>query len=490
MAPHPKPGAKRDRDRLRLEMTDAGCDLAQIAMEMRVRFRMRPREAWRHAHGLTLQAAADRLNDLGGARPRLAVAADASLVGKWEKWPTASGRRPSLGVLALLAELYGCGVDDLLDFADRQELPPADLQLLRRRAPAPAQPADGPEPPAAKAPEPCGIELVSIASEESAAWARWAETTNVGDIALEQLLADTRAVADDYLSGEPTAVFRETRALRNRVFALLEGHQRPRQSADLYLLAGYLCGLLAWMSSDLGDMRRAETQGRTAWLCAEIADHNGLRAWTLSTRSKIALWDGRTKDAITLARRGAAYHPSGTAGVLLACQEADAWARLGATHQAQAALTHAAEAQAAQHGEDDIAGLFSCSDFRRVNYATGVHLLSGHAATALEEATSALATPPPHAYGTAAQLHITLACAHVALGDLDGAALALRPVLALAPEQRLAPVAERLREFARAIARSPAAGGRAASSLQEMVESWYLESAPRRLALSPGSLAD
>lgn len=55
---------------------------------------------------------------------------------------------------------------------------------------------------------------------------------------------------------------------RDRGFALLENHQYPRQSADLYAAAGYLCGLLAWMSSDLGQLHNADTQGRTAWLCA------------------------------------------------------------------------------------------------------------------------------------------------------------------------------------------------------------------------------
>ncbi|WP_262370761.1 XRE family transcriptional regulator [Streptomyces sp. WAC01526] len=470
-------------------MTDAGCDLAQIALEMRVRFRTRPREAWRHAHGMTLQAAADRINDLGGSRPGLAIAADASLVGKWEKWPSASGRKPSPGVLTLLAEMYGCDVGDLLDFTDRQELPPPDLQLLERRAAAcPVRPREDVSPPVA--PEPSGIDLVRVAADESAAWALWAETTNIGDIALEQLLAETRAVASDYLSGEPTAVFRRVRDLRNRVFALLEGHQRPRQSADLYLLAGYLCGLLAWMSSDLGDMRCADTQGRAAWLCAEIADHDGLRAWTLSTRSKIAVWDGRTKDAIALARRGADYQAAGTAGVLLACQEADAWSRLGAADEAQAALARAVEAQAAQRGEDDVSGIFSCSDFRRINYATGVHLRNDRTATALEEATTALGAPSPHAYGTEAQLRITLACAHVVLGEPEGAAEVLQPVLALAPERRLAPVAERLREFADTVARSPIAGDRTAAHLRGMVESWYLDSAPRRLALSPGGPID
>ncbi|MFF3276020.1 hypothetical protein ACFYWU_34555 [Streptomyces chrestomyceticus] len=121
MGPSPgsQAGAKYARDRLRQQMTEQGCSRRDIATEMRVAFRVRPREAWRHAHGLTLQQAADRLNALAALRPQQAVAADASLLGKWEKWP-GSRRKPAPGLVSLLAELYGCTAGDLLDFADRQ----------------------------------------------------------------------------------------------------------------------------------------------------------------------------------------------------------------------------------------------------------------------------------------------------------------------------------------------------------------------------------
>ncbi|PBC72384.1 hypothetical protein BX261_7257 [Streptomyces sp. 2321.6] len=486
MAPHPT-GAKRDRDQLRQEMTAAGCDLTQVSMEMRTRFRMRPREAWRQAHGLTLQAAADRISDLGGSRRGVEVAADASLVAKWEKWPAPSGRKPSPQVLVMLAELYGCDAADLLDYDDRRALPPADLQVLEHR-PAPAPPPSPLLAPPPSAVEPQGAALVEAAADESAAWAMWAESSNVGDLACEQLLANTRSLARAYLAADPPLrVFAAARGLRDKVFALLEGHQHPRQTRELYVLAGYLCGLLAWISSDLGETYQADTHGRTAWLCAELADHDGLRAWTLSTRAKVALWDGRMREAVTHARRGASRRPPGTVGVLLACQEADVWARLGATGEAQEALTRVEEARAAQDADDDIGGLFSCDDFRRVNYTTGVQLRTGGAATARDEAAAALALPTRRAYGTEAQMRITLATAHVTLGHPEGALEALQPVLALAPEQRLAPVAARLREFAGDVARSPMADGRATSHLQAAVEHWCLESAPRRFALPPGA---
>ncbi|MGW1563985.1 XRE family transcriptional regulator [Streptomyces sp. NPDC002144] len=484
-----KPGSKADRDALRQGMSAAGCTLADTAVEMRARFRMRPREAWRHAHGWTLQETADRITQASGRHPGECVAADASLVGKWEKWPGPSSRRPSLAVLFAMAEAFACRVEDLLDWQDRQALSEADLRLLVGSSPAEQPPVA----PVASSPEltPAetgGSDLVRLAANESASWAQWAEASNVGDIALEQLLAETRTLASDYLTSDPVLLFVRTRALRDRVFALLEGHQYPRQSTDLYVVAGYLCGLLAWMSSDLGQLRDAETQGRTAWLCAELASHNDLRAWVLSTRSKVAFWDRRLRDAVNFARRGAAYPTTGTVAVLLACQEADAWSELGAQEEALNALARAHDARAAMNGADDIGGIFACQPARQENYAAAVQLRLGHPADALRSADNALAlltVQPVRAYGTEAQIHISEASAHLATGEAEGAIEAITPVLALPPDHRLTPVTRRLGELAYGIGR-PSGGSSAAIGLRQAIEEFCRDSAPQHLALSPG----
>ena len=44
--------------------------------------------------------------------------------------PQPSGRRPSPYLLALLACVYGCTAGDLIDLADREQLPPADVLIL------------------------------------------------------------------------------------------------------------------------------------------------------------------------------------------------------------------------------------------------------------------------------------------------------------------------------------------------------------------------
>ena len=486
MAARPKPGSRAEREALRHEMLQTGCGFAEIVAEMRTRWRMRPREAWRHAHGWTLQQVADHLDTAAITRPGSALAADASLIGKWEKWPAPSGRRPTLRVLTLLADVYDCAAEELLDLEDRRQLPAAELRLLSRpQPPAEAMP-QGTANPVDAPPVPPGVGLVRATAAESAAWAHGAEATNVGDLALEQLFSDTRALAIDYISGDPLTVFTRVRRLRDHVFALLEGRQYPRQTADLYTTAGYLCGLLAWISSDLGQLREADTQGRTAWLCAELAGHNDLRAWVLSTRSKIAFWDGRLRDAVSLARLGATYQPRGTAGVLLACQEADSWSLLGAEQEARAALAKAVDARDTATGTDEVAGIFSCTDFRRANYASAVLVRIGDPHDALREVGEALTSRAPQAYGTLAQVRIVQAFAYLALGQPDGAISALRPVLALQPHQRLDTLNRRLRELAATAARSSLSDSASVLDLQAAIEAWSLESVPNTLALAPG----
>ncbi|MGW1728961.1 XRE family transcriptional regulator [Streptomyces sp. NPDC002306] len=477
-----KPGSKQDRDALRQSMTAAGCTAEDIAVEMRARYRMRPREAWRHARGWTLQETADRITQASAQHPGEAVAADASLVGKWEKWPGPSARRPSIAVLLAMAAAYGCRPCDLLDLDDRQHLPDSDLRALTSTPPKSPPAAVATAPPAAT---PTGPDLVRLAADESATWAQWAEASNCGDIAIEQLMAETRSLADDYLTSDPLLLFNLTRKLRDRTFALLEGHQYPRQSADLYMVAGYLCGLLAWMSSDLGQLREADTQGRTAWLCAELARHDTLRAWVLSTRSKVAFWDGRLREAIAYARRGVTCHPTGTVAVLLTCQEADAWSRLGVYGEAMDALARADDVRDSVVDSDDIGGLFSCQPARQENYAAAVHLRVGEPAQALRAADNALSlltVQPVRAYGTEAQIHISKAAAHLATGESEGALEALAPVLSLPPDNRLAPVTQRLYELVCDQGQARAVG----AGLRGAIEAFCLDSAPRHLALSPG----
>ncbi|MBV9143196.1 MAG: hypothetical protein JO115_20155 [Pseudonocardiales bacterium] len=120
---------------------------------------------------------------------------------------------------------------------------------------------------------------VAMAASESAHFGQFAEQSNVGPHTLEQFRADLVRIVTTYPNRPVYPLFVEVRALRNRAFELLEGRQYPDQSRELYLVAGALCGVLANASFDLGWLPAAETHARTAFLCAELAGNNALRAW-------------------------------------------------------------------------------------------------------------------------------------------------------------------------------------------------------------------
>jgi hypothetical protein len=62
-----------------------------------------------------------------------------------------------------------------------------------------------------------------------------------GEATLEQLDADVRRVARDYVHVPPLRLFGEMLRVRNRVCRLLAGRQKPTATAHLHLLAGILC---------------------------------------------------------------------------------------------------------------------------------------------------------------------------------------------------------------------------------------------------------
>lgn len=140
-------------------MRAAGLDHRQIAVEFSRIYKLRPRAAWRHAYGLSLQEAADSINAYkgdNGLDPGGLSGMTAPHLSEHENWPghgdIPTGRKPSPYLIAVLASIYNCEVSDLIDLADRQHLPAKDLLILDTYAPradrekaiphAPTGPAD------------------------------------------------------------------------------------------------------------------------------------------------------------------------------------------------------------------------------------------------------------------------------------------------------------------------------------------------------------
>ncbi|MCL9760157.1 transposase [Frankia sp. AiPa1] len=114
-------------------MREFGMSHDEIAGEFGRRFRFRPRAAFRHAFGWTLQEAADAINAQAaslGLDPDGRASMTGPRLSELESWPASGARRPTPQILALLAHVYGTGIHHLLDLEDREHLAPADLLLL------------------------------------------------------------------------------------------------------------------------------------------------------------------------------------------------------------------------------------------------------------------------------------------------------------------------------------------------------------------------
>jgi transcriptional regulator with XRE-family HTH domain len=132
-----KTSLRSEKRELRERMRAAGLDYRQIATEFSRVYKLRPRAAWREAYGWSLQETADNINtyrgDTGLDPGGISGMTSAHLC-EYEKWPgygeSPTGRRPTPYLLAVLASIYDCQVNDLIDLADRQHLPKPDLLIL------------------------------------------------------------------------------------------------------------------------------------------------------------------------------------------------------------------------------------------------------------------------------------------------------------------------------------------------------------------------
>ncbi|MGH3570114.1 MAG: helix-turn-helix transcriptional regulator, partial [Pseudonocardia sp.] len=145
-------------------------------------------------------------------------------------------------------------------------------------------------------------------ADESLAFANRAAASNLSDVTVEHLRWEVNRLAIAYVHVDLPPVFVDLVAARDEMFGLLNGHQRPRHTRELYFLTGATCLMLAQASRNLGDPRAELAQLRCAWTCVDRADHPGLRAWAQGTAALHAESSGQPRRAMTLAdeARGAA----------------------------------------------------------------------------------------------------------------------------------------------------------------------------------------
>jgi hypothetical protein len=319
-------------------------------------------------------------------------------------------------------------------------------------------------------------EMLAMAAQRARKFALETAHSNLTGEAMDQLYDDVATLAVTYQQRPLSEILGQLIETQDSIFTLLEGRQPPSATRQLLLLASVTSGLLAKVSHDLADPHAALTQSRTAFLCADNADHNGMRAWIRGLQSLIAYWAGRYNEAVRYAQQGATHAALSTTSVWLPVSEARAWAALGNAPQALAAIRRAETARnAVQPDEvDELGGFCTFSRNRQLYYvADALAWLPTEARTAEQyslDAVSAYADPtaPDWAFGDAAGSACDLAAARIGRAEIAGAAEALGPVLALPSEQRINGIILSMNRVHRALSTAPAS--QETRLLQERIE--------------------
>lgn len=276
--------------------------------------------------------------------------------------------------------------------------------------------------------------FVTSVAHESRAHVAQSELSNVGPAALEQLASDVGRLSRALVSKPLQPVFAELVGTRDSIYALLRGHQHPPQTADLYLMAGQTCALLANASLDLGQNAAAVEQARSTWAYGEMIGHNALCAFGRATQSLIAYWSGAYREAISFAQAGQALTDSPNVSARLMALEARAQAKLGNASDVMRLVDRASEAI---ENTDSWASQGGHLEFTRAKlnyYATNAFADLGRHDDAVAHGDRSIqfyqATPSDlRSYGDEAGCYVALAEVDVRQGAIDGATARLAPVL-------------------------------------------------------------
>lgn len=171
-------------------------------------------------------------------------------------------------------------------------------------------------------------EEMVMAAEESARFVRQTGAPVTPEV-LDQLDADVRWLAGEYLRRPAYAVFRQLVRLRRDVFEMIDRRPQPGSLTDLYRVAGQLSALLAQTSFTLGQPYAADSHARTAWLCAHLSGDDTLRPYIRGAQCTTAYRRGEYRAAAELARSEQYFASSGNDLLRGASQEARALAALG-----------------------------------------------------------------------------------------------------------------------------------------------------------------
>jgi transcriptional regulator with XRE-family HTH domain len=337
--------------------------------------------------------------------------------------------------------------------------------------------------------------LVVMAAHESQEHAGLSGASSLDTATVENLHEEVERLARAFVYAVPVPLFGQMVRTRNLTYRLLDRTRKPQQAADLYLVAGQVCGLMSSASFDLGYLDAAAEQSRAAFSYGEIIGHDELRAWSRGMQAIVAMWSGRPQEAIDLVRSGQTYVAAGTAAVRLYAIEARAWSMLAHEEAVVTAVQAAKDARAEAVGTDElhdrVGGEFGFDVARQARCHGSAFLQLEDADRAVQETQTAVqlyAEQPTERRWVVleAEAHADLAAAYLLRRTLDGAREALLPVFLLTPEQRIVGVTQRLDRVRGLLTHQLYRGSAEALALSEQIEAFGANSVVRALPAGIG----
>lgn len=305
--------------------------------------------------------------------------------------------------------------------------------------------------------------------------------------ALEHLHSAAQRAARAYYGTPSLVMLADLVRLRDTVYLQLDRTHRPSQQAELYLIAGQICGLLSSVSWDLGHADVAEEQARAAHTYGNVIDHPSLCAWARALQVTIGFWAGRPRHAAGVAAAALASAPVGTARARLHSVHARALAMIGARAEVEAEL-HAASAELDRAGDDafldEIGGELGFNRARAALSAGAAYVALGDGQRAEETALVALdlfSRSPADMRWQPGEVGawVDLGTARTINGDLAGAEDALGQVFVLEPERRTEAVSQRLLGLNRILGTAKFRGAVEANRMADAIEDFATGSLSR-----------
>jgi len=293
-------------------------------------------------------------------------------------------------------------------------------------------------------------EKATMALQRAIRFSAYAGTGTFSSELVEQVGDEVRLVAKRCADESAISVLADLVEIQGVTFDLTERSANPKNTRDLYFLAGIVSGLLAEMNEDLANFHASRVHARTAYICAENAGSDALRAWARFQQMNTAYWSGAPNEVIRYAQMssGLVDTVTGSGAVRLHSMEARAWAALGNAEAAETALAKAADVRERVGSDevDEIGGHLLYPRSRQLYHEVDALLwlpeTPQRVETAALEAVRGYETAPINekSYVNETLSRIGLARARVIQGDVDGAEEALTRVFDLAPAGRAASI--------------------------------------------------